>query len=169
MDIYLDCVRRSSWSTTTLDTLTKVLEAAKKYGDDAVEILKEDLKSSLECMEKQNYKKEEIFNTSLTQSCQNMIVVKLKSGSILLYAPVRMHKENPELILSWIESLGWVFTWGRTTNDVLIFEISAPGWLGQILSRLGDYDVFGRKIHTTGKWGISNSVWNFAIFAWYEF
>ena len=92
--------------TTTLDTLTKVLEAAKKYGDDAVEILKEDLKSSLECMEKQNYKKEEIFNTSLTQSHQNMIVVKLKSGSILLYAPVRMHKENPELILSWIESLG---------------------------------------------------------------
>lgn len=87
---------------------TKVLEAAKKYGDDAVEILKEDLKSSLECMEKQNYKKEEIFNTSLTQSHQNMIVVKLKSGSILLYAPVRMHKENPELILSWIESLGSV-------------------------------------------------------------
>ena len=86
--------------------LLKVLEAAKKYGDDAVEILKEDLKSSLECMEKQDYKKEEIFNTSLTQSCQNMIVVKLKSGSILLYAPVRMHKENPELILSWIESLG---------------------------------------------------------------
>ena len=122
--MYLDCVRRSSWSTTTLDTLTKVLEAAKKYGDDVVEILKEDLKSSLECMEKQDYKKEEIFNTSLTQSCQNMIVVKLKSGSILLYAPVRMHKENPELILSWIESLGWVFTWGRTTNDVLIFEIS---------------------------------------------
>jgi hypothetical protein len=57
-------------------------------------------------MEKQIYKKEEIFNTSLTQSHQNMIVVKLKSGSILLYAPVRMHKENPELILSWIESLG---------------------------------------------------------------
>ena len=107
--MYLDCVRRSSWSTTTLDTLTKVLEAAKKYGDDVVEILKEDLKSSLECMEKQDYKKEEIFNTSLTQSCQNMIVVKLKSGSILLYAPVRMHKENPELILSWTESLGLIF------------------------------------------------------------
>ena len=99
-------------------------------------------------MEKQNYKKEEIFNTSLTQSHQNMIVVKLKSGSILLYAPVRMHKENPELILSWIESLGWVFTWGRTVNDRPYFE---QAWLG-------DYDAFDRKIHTSGKWGISNQI-----------
>merc|ERR1719323_1471803 len=44
---------------------------------------------------------------------QNMIVVRLKSGSILLYAPVKMHKDNPELIFSWIESLGsvdWIIT-----------------------------------------------------------
>ena len=107
-------------------------------------------------MEKQNYKKEEIFNTSLTQSHQNMIVVKLKSGSILLYAPVRMHKENPELILSWIESLGWVFTWGRTVNDVLIFEISRLARPYFERAWLGDYDAFDSKIHTSGKWGIPN-------------
>ena len=57
-------------------------------------------------MEKQEYTKEEIFDEVLTTQSQNMIVLKLKSGSVLLYAPVKMHKENPELIFSWIESLG---------------------------------------------------------------
>ena len=52
----------------------------------------------------ENWTKENLFD--IPPLIPNMIVVKLNGGGLLLYAPVKVHKEAPELLFSWLESLG---------------------------------------------------------------
>ena len=82
----------------------KCLEAAKAYGEAAVEQVKDDLKTIVAWMDKPTYSKEEVFTVDAYKL--NMFVVKLKSGNLMLYSPVKIHKDAPELLYSWLESLG---------------------------------------------------------------
>ena len=53
----------------------------------------------------ENWTKENLFD--IPPLIPNMIVVKLNGGGLLLYAPIRIHKDDaPDLLFSWLESLG---------------------------------------------------------------
>ena len=69
-------VPASFLQTVYQSNAAQCIEAAKKYGDNVVELVKEDLKTCEEKLEKQNYSKEEIFDSVFTQMTQNMIVVR---------------------------------------------------------------------------------------------
>ena len=89
----------------------RVMAGAKEYGERAVAMAKQDLETAESWWKKENWTKETIFD--IPPFMLNMVVVKLNGGGLLLYAPVKMHKEAPELILSWLESLGpvqWLVT-----------------------------------------------------------
>jgi len=81
-----------------------VMAGAKTYGEQAVAMAKQDLEIAESWWKTENWTKETIFD--IPPFMLNMIVVKLNGGGLLLYAPVKVHKEAPELILSWLESLG---------------------------------------------------------------
>ena len=83
---------------------SKVLNAAKRYGDEVVRIAENDLNLAETWFKKGDVPKNELFD--IPPFKLNMVVVKLESGGILLYAPVNLHKEVPELLFSWLESLG---------------------------------------------------------------
>jgi len=82
----------------------KVLAGASSYGEEAVAAAKKDLDTAAVWWKKKTWKKEEIFD--VPPFLLNMIVVKLNGGGLLLYAPVRVHKEEAHLLCSWLESLG---------------------------------------------------------------
>ena len=81
--------------------------AAKEYGDEAVEAVKKDLENVKTILSKTSFSKEEMFEQFPPWSL-NMMVVRLNNGELLLYAPVKIHKEAKELICSWLESIGIV-------------------------------------------------------------
>ena len=89
---------------TTKDYREKVLAAAKEYGEEALAAAKRDLQNAIAWWKKETWTKEEIFNAS--PLLLNMIVVKLNGGGLLLYAPIKIHKEASHLLFSWLESLG---------------------------------------------------------------
>ena len=99
--------KKSSPMDLTSETFrSTVLNSAKRYGDEAVKIAENDLKiAEIYCNHiKEGISKKE--NVDFPPSKLNMLVVKLDNGDILLYAPVIMHKEAPNLLMSWLESLG---------------------------------------------------------------
>merc|ERR1712241_1406750 len=81
----------------------KVLAAASTYGEEAVATAKKDIETAAVWWKKTTWEKEEIFD--VPPFLLNMMVVKLNGGGILLYAPVRVHKDEPHLLCSWLESL----------------------------------------------------------------
>lgn len=66
----------------------KVLDAAKSFSEEAVRVVKEDFKSVIADYEKKFLLKEERFE--LPPFKLNMMVVKMKNGGLLLYAPVKV-------------------------------------------------------------------------------
>ena len=66
----------------------KVLVAAKSFSKEAVRVVKEDFKSVIADYEKTFLLKEERFE--LPPFKLNMMVVKMKNGGLLLYAPVKV-------------------------------------------------------------------------------
>jgi len=85
----------------------KVLMAAKEYGEEVVNLVKNDIKIAKYWSKKKTISKDETFDIPAWKL--NMMVVRMKSsGGLLLYAPVYVHKEVPQLLLSWLESLGTV-------------------------------------------------------------
>ena len=61
-----------------------------------------------------------------------MYVVKLNGGGLLLYAPVKVHRENPELLFSWLESLGpvqWLVAGSGAQIHLLPDAIKESGFL----------------------------------------
>ena len=89
----------------TLDEYQQKVElAAKEFGGEAPKVLEYDLQKAIKNYEKKSWTKDEIFDIPPFEV--NMIVLKLNSGGLLLYAPVRVHKEVPELLSSWLETLG---------------------------------------------------------------
>ena len=85
----------------------KVLISANGYGNEAFNAVKNDLKSIRTLYDKNSFSKEELFANAPPWKL-NMMVVKLNSGGILLYAPVKIHKDAKELLYAWLESLGRV-------------------------------------------------------------
>ena len=66
----------------------KVIKAAEIFGDEAVNVLKEDLKNAVAAYEKNDWTKEEKFDVPPTRLRMN--VVKMKNGGLLLFAPVKV-------------------------------------------------------------------------------
>ena len=87
------------------DYKSKVMMAAKEYGDEAIQAATNDLETVKTLLSKTAFSKEELFD-QVPPSRLNMMVVRLNNGELLLYAPVRIHKEAKELIYSWLESIG---------------------------------------------------------------
>ena len=84
---------------------SKVLKAATEYGgDNVVNVVKDDIQKSIKWFRMENIPKEEV--TDAAPFVLNMAVVKMQNGKLLLYAPIRMHQEVPDLLFSWLESLG---------------------------------------------------------------
>ena len=83
----------------------KVLASAQKYGDEAVAISKIDIEKMKSWFTRESFPKEELFSI-IEPRCLNMMVVKLNSGGLLLYAPVKVHKDAEHLLVKFLESLG---------------------------------------------------------------
>ena len=81
----------------------KVLAGAEQYGEKAVEVARQDIQKLVDAWaSKDSYTDEEIFKLSAWSL--NSFVIKLKSGSLLLYAPVRVREETG--FAQWVDSLG---------------------------------------------------------------
>ena len=80
----------------------KVLAGAEQYGEKAVEVARQDIQKCVEAWAKDSYTDEEIF--MLSAWSLNSFVIKLKSGSLLLYAPVKVREETG--FAQWVDSLG---------------------------------------------------------------
>ena len=83
----------------------KVLASAMKYGDEAVTVSKNDIEKNKSWFSRESFPKEELFSI-IEPRCLNMMVVKLNSGGLLLYAPVKVHKDAEHLLVKFLESLG---------------------------------------------------------------
>ena len=83
----------------------KALNAAMKYGDEAVAVSKNDVEKLKSWFTRESFPKEEIFSI-VGPKCLNMMVVKLNSGGLLLYAPVKVHMDAKHLLVEFLESLG---------------------------------------------------------------
>ena len=80
----------------------KVLAGAEQYGEKAVEVARQDVQKLVEAWAKDSYTDEEIYKLSAWSL--NSFVIKLKSGSLLLYAPVKVREETG--FAQWVDSLG---------------------------------------------------------------
>ena len=82
----------------------KCLEGAALRGPRAVEVCKKDLEKSLKLFNQKTFTDEEVegmMNTKL-----RMFVVRLNSGSLLLYSPCRVREDAG--LKAWLDSLGRV-------------------------------------------------------------
>ena len=81
----------------------KVLKSAAPFGEDVLEVVKKDLETAKFWYTRDSITDEEIFQAG-SFPVVNMFVVKLNSGSLLLYAPVRIRQEVG--LVDWLASLG---------------------------------------------------------------
>ena len=82
----------------------KILAGAASDGEKAVEAAKKDLEKMLTWWRKKDWKMEERFD--LPAFKVNFTVVRLNSGGLLLYAPMRIREEVG--FAGWLDSLGKV-------------------------------------------------------------
>jgi len=80
----------------------KVRAAAAKYGEEMVRQVEEDFKTATFWAEKEFISKEEVFQ--IPPFTINCLVVRLLSGGLLLYAPVKIQDE----LFTWLADLGTV-------------------------------------------------------------
>jgi len=83
---------------------TKCLAGAASHGPEAVEICKKDIKTAREWHTKTSFTNEELKKACNNKS--NMIVIKMNSGGLMLYNPVRVREEHG--FKAWLEGLGKV-------------------------------------------------------------
>lgn len=89
---------------TSEEVKKKILAGAATEGEKALEVAPKDLLKMAEWWKKTEWKMEERFQTSPMKL--NSFIVKLTSGSLLLYAPVRVRDEVD--FGSWLDGLGKV-------------------------------------------------------------
>ena len=97
----------------------KALNAAMKYGDEAVAVSKNDVEKLKSWFTRESFPKEEIFSI-VGPKCLNMMVVKLNSGGLLLYAPVKVHMDAKHLFVEFLEALGPVKYLVAASNNSVI-------------------------------------------------
>ena len=110
---------------TTKEYREKVLAAAKEYGEEALAAAKKDLENAIAWWKKDTWTKDEVFTAP--PLLLNMIVVKLNGGGVLLYAPVKIHKDVSHLLFSWLQSLGpvqWLMV-PSATHTLLLHDAIA--------------------------------------------
>ena len=81
----------------------KVLKSAALFGEDVLDVAKKDLETAKYWYNRKSITNEEIFQAG-SFPVVNMFVVKLNSGGLLLYAPVRIRQEVG--LGDWLASLG---------------------------------------------------------------
>ena len=86
------------------DYQEKCLQAAALFGEEALEVAKKDLETAKYWFNRDEIGDDEVFKAG--HKPLRGFVVKLKSGSLLLYAPVRIREEVG--FGSWLDSLGQV-------------------------------------------------------------
>ena len=82
----------------------KCLLGAANFGDKATEVVKKDLEVAQFWWNKKIITKEDVFKAGSWIMDLNTFIVKLNSGSLLLYAPVKIKDEVG--FGSWVDSLG---------------------------------------------------------------
>merc|ERR1712241_1220963 len=80
----------------------KVLEGAATHGPRAVEVCKEDIEKSVKIYNKKTWSDEEL--KEVLTSKLRMFVVRLSSGSLLLYSPCRIREDAG--LKAWLDGLG---------------------------------------------------------------
>ena len=120
------------------DYQTKVLTAAKEYGDEVVSVVEKDLEAVRSLCTKTKMEKEELFK-QVPPWKLNMMVVRLNGGGLLLYAPVKIHKDAEQLLFSWLESLGKV-------KYVVVASSAHTLLLPDVIQAFPDAKVIGPKV-----------------------
>ena len=90
------------WNPMDPDFAANVLSGASQYGEKAVEVAHKDIEKAIDV-----FGRETMSDLEYMKSCSrsmNSYVVKLKSGSLLLYAPVKVRDETG--FGQWMDSLG---------------------------------------------------------------
>ena len=88
----------------TEETAWKVMQGAEGFGREFSAIAHKDIKDARYWDEKQTIEDEDVMKVA--KITENMIVVKLNSGSVMLYAPVKIHDETD--FGQFLEKLGKV-------------------------------------------------------------
>ena len=81
---------------------SRVLAGAQEFGQKAVELAHKDMEIAADVYARESIGDEELM--SLCPWWLNSYVVKLKSGSLLLYAPVKIRDETG--FAEWVDGLG---------------------------------------------------------------
>jgi len=81
----------------------KVLKSAALFGEDVLDVAEKDIETAKYWYNRESITNEEIFQAG-SFPVVNMFVVKLNSGGLLLYAPVRIRQEVG--VGDWLASLG---------------------------------------------------------------
>ena len=80
----------------------RVLAAAEQHGEKAVEVAHQDMQKAVDAFAKESLTDKELME--LSSWTLNSFIVKLKSGGLLLYAPVNIRNETG--FADWVDSLG---------------------------------------------------------------
>ena len=76
-------------------TAAKIMRGAESYGRQASAVAHEDIAAAKRILESESLSEED---REMTFATENMIVVRLRSGGLILYAPVRIHEELGEFL-----------------------------------------------------------------------
>ena len=96
----------------------RTLAGAAQYGERALEVAKQDIQKSIEAFAKESFTDEEIIKLGVWNL--NSFIVKLNSGGLLLYAPVKIREETG--FAEWVDGLGrCVFCRARATPIAISF------------------------------------------------
>ena len=91
------------WNPLDPNFSDKVLASARQFGPKAVEVAHQDLAKAVDLYGRESVSDQDLFANSFSRSV-NSYVVKLRSGSLLLYAPVKIREEVG--FGQWLDSLG---------------------------------------------------------------
>ena len=96
--------RALGWDPAAPNFQKNVLDAAATHGSRAVEVCKKDLEKFVKLSKKKTFTDDELKD-HLTSKLR-MFVVRLSSGSLLLYSPCRVREDAG--LKAWLDSLGRV-------------------------------------------------------------
>ncbi len=107
MSVFMDKTRRERAKGLGFDPkdpsfTSKVLAGAEQYGKKAVEVARQDIQKAVEVWAKESFTVEELLQLSIFKL--NSFIIKLKSGSLLLYAPIKVREETG--FAEWLDTLG---------------------------------------------------------------
>ena len=89
------------------DSAMNVIDGAKGFGQDFLEAAEKDIAQARYLDQKLKIEDEDVMKVA--KATENMIVVKLNNGSIMLYAPVKIHDDTEfGHFLEQLGNIGWI-------------------------------------------------------------